>query len=81
MQCLLLATFLAVACPVSNAQSIRITLKDSSLGALRIDSANWNEAWIELDGSPIDVKKLDTTDIIVRDREAARRFYLSIPFA
>ncbi|HWF45069.1 MAG TPA: vWA domain-containing protein [Candidatus Kapabacteria bacterium] len=63
----LLFTFLY---PLSlHAQPISITLIKPASGLLRVDSANWNEAWITLDGQSPSAKKLDTADLHVTDGE------------
>ena len=49
----------------ARAQEIGITLTDPHLGLLRTDSANWSEAWIELDGAPPLSKKLTIDDLRV----------------
>jgi hypothetical protein len=48
------------------AQPISIALKDSTRGTIRTDSANWEEAWIEIDGAAPRVKMLEPKDLSVR---------------
>ena len=51
------------------AQTISIKLTDPRPALLHIDSANWNEAWIEVDGARNTFKKLRAEDLIVTDDE------------
>jgi hypothetical protein len=55
--------------PKLSAQMISISVNDPHRGLLTIDSSNWNEAWIEMDGSSPTVKKLGIEDITVSDGE------------
>ncbi len=57
----------------THAQEISISLTDSHCGLLRTDSANWSEAWIELDGAPPLSKKLTTSDVhVTMGKQAAK---------
>jgi len=51
------------------AQSISISVSDTHQGLLTLDSANWNEAWIEMDGISPNAKELETGDVTVSDGE------------
>ena len=53
----------------SSAQPISITLNKSVNALLHVDSTNWNEAWIEVDGAPAGSEKLTTGDLLVSDGE------------
>jgi hypothetical protein len=53
--------------PKLSAQPISILVDDPHQGLLTIDSSNWNEAWIEMDGISPEAKKLDIADISVTD--------------
>src|SRR5581483_2423463 len=57
----------------SFAQSIAIKLRDSTTALLHIDSANWNEAWIEVDGASPGTRTLTPKDIEVRTRDRSAR--------
>lgn len=48
------------------AQPISISLEDSTRGVIRTDSANWEEAWIEMGGALPGAKMLLPKDLIVR---------------
>jgi hypothetical protein len=52
-----------------SAQPVSITLNKSVSALLHVDSANWNEAWIEVDGAPAGSEKLTTQDLFVGDGE------------
>ena len=51
------------------AQNISVTLTDPHRGLLHLDSANWNEAWVELDGASPLAKQLTVSDFLVTSGE------------
>lgn len=66
----ILAMILVTCYPVLvTAQSVSIALRDTTCGLLRADSANWNEAWIEIDGAMPGTKALGVTDLVVTGRD------------
>jgi len=67
--CILLSTFIYPLSTTLLAQSISIKLTKPASALIRVDSANWNEAWITLEGASPLSKKLDTADLLVTDGE------------
>jgi hypothetical protein len=49
------------------AQNISIKLAKSDRALVHIDSANWNEAWIELNGQSPDTKSLTKEDLVITE--------------
>jgi hypothetical protein len=66
---ILLFTILYPLSTILQAQPISIKLTKPASALLRVDSANWNEAWITLDGASPSAKKLDRTDLRVTEGE------------
>ncbi|SRR5579883_413706 len=57
---------LTLACGAS-AQTIKLSLKDSTKALLTLDSSNWNEAWIEVDGTKPNASTITKEDFRVSD--------------
>ncbi len=55
-----------------SAQTISISLVDSTSALIQVDSANWNDAWIEVSGSDTNAPALSKRDVrVVSDRRMA----------
>ncbi len=61
----LVVLFLALPSACCLAQSISIALRDSTSALLQVDSANWNDAWIEVSGRDTSAPRLAIKDIRV----------------